>query len=223
MPWFTHARAFDLLWAMPLIFANGLAVYVLGQRLIAGFEALRAERFPLLQATAVLTQTLTIIYLCLMVVVFFVRRLPVAKAGGIQARLVAVIASNFEIVILVLPHADCSPARDFISSVLQAVGLAGAIYVLSILGRSFSILPQARGLVTRGPYRFVRHPLYLAGMIAELGIMLQFIQPWAVLITVSGFVLQLIRLNFEERILAHCYPEYESYAANTARLLPGIY
>ena len=223
MSWFSRARIFDLLWAMPLTVFYGLAVGALGRSLIIDFETLRADRFPLSRSAALLPRGLTIIFMCLMIVVFVVRRLPVARAEGVGAPLVAIIASNFEIVLVALPRADSSPARDLLSSALLTAGLASAIYVLSILGRSFSILPQARGFVMRGPYRYVRHPLYLAGMIAALGIMLQFVQPWAGLITFSGFALQLLRIKYEERTLIRCYPEYRRYAAHTARLLPTIY
>jgi protein-S-isoprenylcysteine O-methyltransferase Ste14 len=48
------------------------------------------------------------------------------------------------------------------------------VVVIFHLGRSFSVVPQARGLVRGGPYSFVRHPLYLAEEIALLGILLQF-------------------------------------------------
>jgi protein-S-isoprenylcysteine O-methyltransferase Ste14 len=196
---------------MPLIGFYGLAIGALGRSLIADLETLRADRFPFLLVTALLPRGLTVIVMCSMIVIFVVRRLPVARAEGVVARLVAIIASNFELGLVALPRADSSPARDLLSSALLTAGLAGTIYVLTVLGRSFSILPQARGFVSRGPYRFVRHPLYLAGMIAVLGIMLQFVQPWAGLIT------------FVERTLTRCYPEYRVYAAHTARFLPAIY
>ena len=54
------------------------------------------------------------------------------------------------------------------------------IVVIFHLGRSFSIVPQARTLVRTGPYKFVRNPLYLAEEVALLGTLLQFysLQRW---------------------------------------------
>jgi protein-S-isoprenylcysteine O-methyltransferase Ste14 len=91
------------------------------------------------------------------------------------------------------------------------------------LGRAFSILPQARQFVSSGPYRFVRHPLYLAEQIATWGLMLQFEQPWAVLIALGSLALQFPRMRFEEEILQQVFPDYALYAARTRKIVPGIY
>jgi hypothetical protein len=79
MPLISRAKAIDLLWAMPLILFYGLAAGGLGQKFIIGFQALQADRFPLLQTTALLAQSLSIIFTCLMVMVLLIRRLPVAR------------------------------------------------------------------------------------------------------------------------------------------------
>ena len=170
-----------------MILLYGLAVDRLGRRIVADFEKLGADRFSLVPSVVLLTDVLTVVGLVLVIVIFFVRRLPVARGGGNGTWLVAIVASNFELLVVALPRATSSPARELAAAALLTVGLAAGIYVLSVLGRSFSILPQARGLVTRGPYRVVRHPLYLAGMIAALGIMLRYEQPWAAFITGAGF------------------------------------
>jgi protein-S-isoprenylcysteine O-methyltransferase Ste14 len=60
--------------------------------------------------------------------------------------------------------------------------MASSIYVSCWLGRSFSIFPEGRELVTHGPFSVVRHPLYLTEQIAALGTMLQFNQPWSLLL-----------------------------------------
>ena len=91
------------------------------------------------------------------------------------------------------------------------------------LGRSLSILPQARKLVTGGPYRFVRHPLYLAEFVALFGLAWQFALPWSLLLWCLAAAAQFPRMYFEEQVLSETFPEYRSYAAQTARLLPGVY
>jgi protein-S-isoprenylcysteine O-methyltransferase Ste14 len=91
------------------------------------------------------------------------------------------------------------------------------------LRRSFSVLPEARRLVTSGPYSLIRHPVYLSEEITLFGVMLQFVQPWAFLVFAIQLCFQFARIPFEERVLADAYPEYAEYSSRTARLLPGIY
>ena len=87
----------------------------------------------------------------------------------------------------------------------------------------FSILLQARCLVTHGPYAHIHHPLYLVETIAILGLTLSYRQPWAGLIFLASFVVQLVRINFEEDVLTRVFPEYAAYKCRTYRRIPGLY
>src|SRR5881394_1048149 len=81
-----------------------------------------------------------------------------------------------------------------------AAGLGFAICSVAVLGRCFGVLPDVRGLVTRGPYRLVRHPLYLGELTAVLGVVLGSREP--LLAGVTWLVcagLQLVRTGYEER------------------------
>lgn len=106
---------------------------------------------------------------------------------------------------------------------LVLVGNAFAVYILLHLGRSFSILPESRMLVTSGPYQIVRHPLYLAEAVATLGALIAFLSPWALLLVAVQIALQIVRIHYEEKTLSETFPEYKEYAKRTWRLIPGIY
>jgi protein-S-isoprenylcysteine O-methyltransferase Ste14 len=84
------------------------------------------------------------------------------------------------------------------------------------LGDSFSISPQARKLVTTGLYSKIRHPVYVFGTLAILGIAL-YLHLWA-LLAVASFVIpmQVVRARAEERVLLEKFgEEYLRYKSGT--------
>jgi protein-S-isoprenylcysteine O-methyltransferase Ste14 len=97
------------------------------------------------------------------------------------------------------------------------------VLALAWLGRSFSIMAEARRLVTHGPYALVRHPLYAAEVIGALGLFLQYASPWTALLMVVSMGIQLQRMRNEEQVLGATFSEYAAYAARTRRLIPGVY
>jgi protein-S-isoprenylcysteine O-methyltransferase Ste14 len=114
-----------------------------------------------------------------------------------------------------------------VSLVALWVSVAGAVLAVTsawTLGGSFSIHPEARELVTSGPYRVVRHPIYLAEVLIIVG--LAVVNPRAVTIlgAVSVIGLQVVRIFAEEGLHRSVEPAYRSYAARTRfRLLPGVW
>jgi protein-S-isoprenylcysteine O-methyltransferase Ste14 len=129
---------------------------------------------------------------------------------------------GFSLVVF-LPARPLSPAILGVSIGLIAVGCAVSAYTVWHLGRSLSIMPEARQLVTSGPYRIVRHPLYLCEFIAMTGVALQYLSWTAGFLLLTQAGLQLLRMLNEERVLRRAFADYDCYAARTARLIPGIY
>src|SRR5204863_279376 len=108
------------------------------------------------------------------------------------------------------------------SDMFLACGITWALYSLSYLGRRFSIVPEARGLVTAGPYELVRHPIYLGEILAGFGLLLPVLFTWDALVFAVFIAAQLSRIHFEERVLSATYPQYEAYARRTRRLIPFV-
>ena len=105
----------------------------------------------------------------------------------------------------------------------EAVALASCGFLLAsvlALGTCFGVLPEARGLVTRGPYRLVRHPVYLGELGACAGLVLGAPSAWNLTAAVVLLGAQLVRMRLEERALELEFPEYAAYAAHTPRLIP---
>ena len=84
-------------------------------------------------------------------------------------------------------------------------------------------MPEARRLVTGGPYALVRHPLYAGEAVAVAGLAMQYAAPWSYVILGLQYAFQLWRIVNEERVLRAAFPDYAAYAARTARLIPGVY
>jgi protein-S-isoprenylcysteine O-methyltransferase Ste14 len=129
----------------------------------------------------------------------------------------------FANLILLTPRATSDVLWDSASTVLILVGTIISILVIFDLGRSLSVMPEARKLVTSGLYLRVRHPLYLAAEIGVLGIFLQFRSWQGLLILAVHFYFQIRRMDWEEGILAKAFPGYAEYKQRTYRLFPRLY
>ena len=94
---------------------------------------------------------------------------------------------------------------------------------LIVLGRAFGIRPALRSLRTRGPYRLVRHPIYLAYVIADIGYNLQEWNGGTVLLVLAGWAAMVHRIAAEERVLSRDagWPSYSTTVRY--RLLPGLW
>ena len=112
------------------------------------------------------------------------------------------------------------PAGGFVLVVLAAcLSLAS----LLTLGRWFGVRPALRGLATTGPYALVRHPMYLAYVLADIGYNLEEWNFGTVLLTITGWASLVYRIHAEERILSRDVG-WASYLARVRyRLAPGLW
>jgi protein-S-isoprenylcysteine O-methyltransferase Ste14 len=164
-----------------------------------------------------------IAYLVVIAATLLVRVRPRAKARGVEPRISALIGTLLLTVIVLFPRRELSPSADMVSTLLTLGGSIFAVVVLTQLRESFSIMAEARQLVTTGVYRLARHPLYLAEEIAAIGVVMQFFSHWTALILAVQIGFQLRRMQNEEVVLTEIFPEYPAYCDRTARILPGIY
>ena len=108
---------------------------------------------------------------------------------------------------------------------LQAAGILLMLWARATFGlRSFHYAanPTAGGLVTTGPYRFIRHPIYAAVLlIVWTGVAAN----WSLQAAALGLVATLmtvLRMLFEEALVGERYPEYAAYAERTRRVIPFV-
>jgi protein-S-isoprenylcysteine O-methyltransferase Ste14 len=164
-----------------------------------------------------------IAYLVVIAATLLVRVRPAAKARGVEPRISALIGTFLLTVNVLFPRRELSPGADMVSTLLTLGGTIFAVVVLTQLRASFSIMAEARQIVTAGVYSVVRHPLYLAEEIAAIGVVMQFFSLWTAVILAVQIGFQLRRMQNEEVILTEIFPEYQAYRDRTARILPGIY
>ncbi len=91
------------------------------------------------------------------------------------------------------------------------------------MGRAFGILPANRGIVTQGPFRWVRHPVYSGWLILTTGRVLLSFRLINVLLALATVPFVIWRIALEERLLQND-PAYQSYQAQVRfKLFPYLY
>jgi len=108
---------------------------------------------------------------------------------------------------------------------LALVTLAAGLSLVSLLtiGRVFGVRPALRDLVTSGPYRFVRHPMYLSYVMADTGYNLQESNFVTLLFVLVGWASLVYRIEAEERVLSQhaAWPAYLAFVRY--RIFPGLW
>jgi protein-S-isoprenylcysteine O-methyltransferase Ste14 len=218
-----QSRGYDALMRLPMV---AWAMFV------AMFQVIDLQQYiakvdPMLPDTVyainIAMRLSGIAFLILIATSVLLRGRPAGKARGIEPRVSALIGTFLITAIVLFPRRELSPAAGIASTLLILTGNALAVYVLMQLGRSFSVMAEARRLVTTGVYRIMRHPLYVAEELAVFGMVMQFLSVWTALLLAVQIAFQLRRMRNEETILGETFPEYDVYKSRTARLIPGIY
>jgi protein-S-isoprenylcysteine O-methyltransferase Ste14 len=220
---FERTGLYNLLSATPLIAWYGFAAILQLPSLahqIASLDLATADARILAGLASKLATQVFFITLALLLVL---RRKPLGKASGFYPRFAAIAGMWLGAAIVLLPVRELSVPLNVASTLLILCGVVFALYAVLWLGRSFSVMPEARRLVTNGPYSVIRHPLYLGEAVALAGVTLQFLSPWALALLALQCIFQLERMKNEELVLSRAFPDYQDYAARTARLLPGLY
>jgi protein-S-isoprenylcysteine O-methyltransferase Ste14 len=145
-----------------------------------------------------------------------------AKAEGLLPRIAAFLGTYLPWTITFFGKTD-QAMPNLMSTACVLVGIIMMLVTIRHLGRSFSIVPQARSVVQTGPYRLIKHPLYLSEEIVMLGVVLQYLTPITVIVLVLHIGLQICRILYEEDLLRRNCFEYSIYEASRWRLIPYLW
>ena len=145
-----------------------------------------------------------------------------AQADGLLPRIAAFVGTYLPWTITFFGKTD-QALPNLVSTACVLIGIIMMLVTIRHLGRSFSLVPQARSVVQTGPYRWIKHPLYFAEEIAILGVVLQYLTPVTVIVFVLHIGVQVCRILYEEDLLRRNCPEYSSYEASRWRLIPYVW
>ncbi|HEY2068580.1 MAG TPA: isoprenylcysteine carboxylmethyltransferase family protein [Rhizomicrobium sp.] len=216
-------KTYDLFAASPLVIWYIYCCWQQWPQLIQEFAAINSPRAEVMTLLDGLSKFSVFLFALVLIGLLIIRRRPIAASEGLAPRAIAFLGCYVGIALLTLPTRSAGSPWLGVSAGLIFAGTTFALYSLLWLGRSISIMPEGRKLVTSGPYAMVRHPLYLGEQVALVGVALLVTSPWAIALLVMQFCCQLYRMNYEEGVLSKAFPEYVAYMLETDRLIPWLY
>ncbi len=153
--------------------------------------------------------------------VFIYMRKPSRRPARSPIAFIACAAAILPAMFLASPGTDAELWAVVAGEILVIGAVGFTLWSVLCLGTCFGVLPEVRGLVTRGPYRYVRHPVYVGEIAAFAGFVLASQQPVNILLLIVFGSAQAVRLRLEEAVLLAEFPaEYGAFAARTPRLVP---
>jgi protein-S-isoprenylcysteine O-methyltransferase Ste14 len=189
---------------------------------LASFQAASSADDQIRFGLAVVQAALELVFYLMVAYLFIFRANAVGRDHGLRSTMVALAGVFGAAPLAFLPPVELGVGLAIAASALTAGGLLASCVILATLGRHFGVRPGARGVVSRGAYAHVRHPLYGAESVAQLGMLISVLSPLAVLTYCVYLALQFRRALLEERVLAATFPAYREYQARTSRFIPGL-
>ena len=111
----------------------------------------------------------------------------------------------------------------YLGGFVMMIGVFISVCSKLALNRRYGIIPANRGVQSKGPYAFVRHPIYAGYFISYAGFLITNPTIWNGSVYLCALVFQVLRIGQEEKILS-LDPAYQDYRARVRyRLVPGVY
>ncbi len=150
-----------------------------------------------------------------------------SRASGAPLSWALVAAQAVILAAIALTPSSVGPsvasARE-VGGVLVLAGVVGILVAAAALGRALTPLPEPNGagMTARGPYRWVRHPMYSAVLLTCVGVAVArgTLVVWLLVALLAA--LFWFKARREERFLAAAYPGYARYASTTGRFVPRV-
>jgi protein-S-isoprenylcysteine O-methyltransferase Ste14 len=203
---------------------SGISGRRFGDFLLFGITSVEFVLLFFLTPTFTIVDSIYVLQHLLVLGIALTRRPPEVKDHSLPSSAAVVIAYAYPYAqVVYLRWVPGEPAWPAGGLVLVTLAAFLSIASLLSLGKRFGVFPALRGLMTRGPYRLVRHPMYLAYIIADIGYNLQEWNFGTALLVMAGWASLLYRIHAEERVLSQD-AGWSTYASLVRhRLLPGLW
>lgn len=154
---------------------------------------------------------------------YVTRPAPVRRARGWRAVALPLVTSVLPFGLILSPRTAFGLAHQ--DTLLALLCLPTALMVASYvaLNRGFAIVAEARVLRVAGPYRWVRHPVYLAQLLAAGLVLIWRFSATGVVVAVAFTLCQITRIQEEEKALDEAFQDHAAYRARTWTLVPGLW
>ncbi|TAL57062.1 isoprenylcysteine carboxylmethyltransferase family protein [Pandoraea sp.] len=174
-----------------------------------------------LAAPARITLVLLVVTACVTVGLSLFSKVPAKRDWTPMAFVCSVGGTYYFLAVQLAPGVHLVP--EWAGATLQVLGLAWQLFAKASLRRAFGILPANRGVVSSGPYRFMRHPMYLGYFMTDIGFLLVNFDVRNCIVYGAQFALQAGRIWREERLLSDD-EQYRAYRQQVRyRVLPGLF
>jgi protein-S-isoprenylcysteine O-methyltransferase Ste14 len=171
---------------------------------------------------SLLVTALSAIYMTIVVFILLVAAKPLARYETLMPNLSAAVG-GFAIYLFGVLNPAATPLLGvYVPLVLLAAGVAIVLWALWYLRRAFSVVPQARTVVENGPYRFIRHPMYVGNMLTIAGLGLIVSTPAALILSLICLSFQVARARYEDQLLASTFNEYGAYMSRVNAFFPRL-
>jgi len=157
----------------------------------------------------------TLVY-CVFLAIYIIRKDPVDRSRGLREIVIPLIGGVLPFALLFSPpHPFILSSVKYIYAVFiwMTVATCLTLWGLWTLRRSFSVTVEARELVTGGPYRLFRHPVYLGEMLTAAAVATLRFSWINLILLILFFSIQIYRSRMEENKLIRFFPDYEKFAA----------
>ena len=159
----------------------------------------------------------------ILIITMVIRRTPVSVTPNPWFWLLAFVATYGVMAFTAFIPSGVPIVPVVVPNALAVISGVVFIYARLSLGRSIGFVPANRGIVTRGAYKFVRHPVYTGAFLAMLALVLRSYSRLNLLFAATIVVLFMVKSIVEEYFLKRDDPAYAAYVQRVRwRWIPGI-